>query len=664
MGHLDTTLISFLIGLHLHSGATRMPNADSHHDTTAFRPVVASNESLPEFTVKAAIAGVIFGVLLGAANAYLGLKAGLTVATSIPISVMTIAVFRGLRIFGTRSTILEHNISQSIGSASSCVASGVIFTIPALFLWGADPTLLSISLLALTGGVLGTIMMIPLRRFLIVAEHNTLPYPEGTACARVLSSAEGTGSQGRPLFLGMGLGAVYKFCTGFLHLWTDAPRTGIVGLPKAQIGIEATPALLGVGFILGPRIAAVMVAGAGISWVILIPLINYLGAGRTAPLFPETTKLIVDMTSTEIWSRYIRYLGAGAVAMAGIFTIIRSVPTMVQSFRLGVRELKHGRQGAAAQTPRVEHDLSIRTVGVIVLGIIAAVAIIPHLVGGFETLTGRLVVALAITVFSFFFVTVSSRIVGLIGVSSNPTSGMTIITLLGTSLIFYALGWTDTLGRITALSVGTVICVAASTAGDMSQDLKTGYLVGATPYKQQIGQLLGVVTSAWAVAYAVTVLHRAYGLGTVALPAPQATLMKTVIEGVLSAQLPWMFVLIGAGFTIVAELVHVRSLPFAVGLYLPVTTMTPIFAGGLVRWAIDRRQRQAKENPDRERGILLASGLIAGEGLIAVALAGYVYLVGKPEGIGDAWLGGFSGWLALALFAGLAYVLWRRGRVE
>ena len=641
-----------------------MATAHKHHDPATFQPVVPTGESLPEFTFKAALAGVIFGVLLGAANCYLGLKAGLTVATSIPISVLTIAAFRALRIFGTRSTILEHNISQSIGSASSCVASGVIFTIPALFLWGANPTLLSISLLALTGGVLGTIMMIPLRRFLIVGEHGTLPYPEGTACARVLTSAEGTGAQSRPLFIGMGLGAVYKFCTGFLHLWKDAPSTGIIGLPKAQIGIEATPALLGVGFILGPRIAGVMVAGAGISWLILMPLINLLFAGRTAPLFPETTKLVAEMTSIEIWSRYIRYLGAGAVAMAGIFTIVRSVPMMVQSFRLGVAEMKRGRQGAAAKVPRVEQDLSIRTVGVIVLGVIAAVAIIPHLVGGFETFAGRLVVALAITVFAFFFVTVSSRIVGLIGVSSNPTSGMTILTLLGTSLIFYALGWTDALGRITALSVGTVICVAASTAGDMSQDLKTGYLVGATPYKQQVGQLLGVVTSAWAVAYAVTVLHHAYGFGTVALPAPQAMLMKTVVEGVLSAQLPWMFVLIGAGMTVVAELLHVRSLPFAVGLYLPLATMTPIFAGGFVRWAIDRRHQVAEQNPDRERGILLSSGLIAGEGLIAVSLAGYVYLVGKPEGIGDAWLGGLSGWLALALFTGLGYVLWRRGRAK
>ncbi|MEW5701315.1 MAG: oligopeptide transporter, OPT family [Candidatus Zixiibacteriota bacterium] len=614
---------------------------------------------MPEFTLRAAVAGVIFGLLLGVANTYLGLKAGLTVATSIPISVMTIATFRALRVFGVRSTILEHNISQSIGSASSCVASGVIFTIPALFLWGADPKLLSIALLALTGGVLGTVMMIPLRRFLIVREHGSLPYPEGTACARVLVTAEGTGSQAKPLFLGMALGAVYKFCVGFLHLWKEAPRTGIIGLPKAQIGLEATPALLGVGFILGPRIAAVMVAGGAISWVILIPIINWIGMGRTTPLFPETTKLIVDMSAVEIWSRYIRYLGAGAVAAAGIFTIIRSIPTMVESFRLGIRGISRAGQNATAALLRTDRDLSFRTVGLIVLAVVAAVLFVPGLVGGLNSLPGRIVVALAITVFAFFFVTVSSRIVGLIGVSSNPTSGMTIVTLLGTSLVFYLLGWTDTVGRITALSVGTVICVAASSAGEMSQDLKTAYLIGATPYKQQIGQLIGVATSAWVVAYAVSVLHHAYGFGTETLPAPQATLMKTVIESVLAAQLPWTFVLIGVGFTVAAELLRIRSLPLAVGLYLPLTTMTPIFAGGLIRWMIDRRHQSTESNPDRERGILTSSGLIAGEGLIGVSLAGYVYLVGKPGGIGDAWLGALSGWVALALFVGLGYVLWR-----
>lgn len=623
-------------------------------------PLVGPTESVAEFTIKALLAGVVFGVLFGAANAYLGLKAGLTVSTSIPIAVMTVTAFRALRIFGSRSTILESNMSQTIGSASSSLASGVIFTIPALFLWGANPTLVEISLLAVTGGILGIAIMIPLRRFLIVREHHNLPYPEGTACAEVLEAAEGKKANAAPLFYGLGLGALYKYCLGFLHLWKETPRTGIWGLPKAQIGIEATPALLGVGYILGPRIGAVMVAGAGISWVIIIPLLNYIWGDATSPVFPETVKLVSQMSSSEIWTRYIRYLGAGAVAMAGIITIIRSIPTMVESFKLGVKELADRRSGDAVKAVRTDRDLSMRTVGIIVLLIALAITLVPHIVGGFDTIPARIVVAVAIVIFAFFFVTVSSRIVGLIGVSSNPTSGMTIVTLLGVSFVFYALGWTDMIGRITALSIGTVVCVAASIAGDTSQDLKTGFLVGATPYKQQIGEFIGALTSTWAVAYAVTVLHHAYGFGSTHLPAPQATLMKTVIEGVLSASIPWTLVGIGALFALVAEAVKIPSLPFAVGLYLPVSTMTPIFAGGLIRAAVDKRYKDKSENPDRDRGVLLSSGFIGGEGLIGVGLAAWTYFVAKPEGIGDAWAGGFSGWISLLLFAGLGWVLWRR----
>lgn len=633
---------------------------DQRTNSEAPSPVIPASESPAEFTIKAILSGVLFGVLFGAANAYLGLKAGLTVSTSIPIAVMTVAAFRALRIFGTRASLLESNMSQTIGSASSSLASGVIFTVPALFLWGTNPTLVEISLLAICGGLLGVAIMIPLRRFLIVREHANLPYPEGTACAEVLEAAEGKSAQAKPLFIGLGLGALYKFSTGFLHLWKDAPSTGIIGLPKARIGIEATPALLGVGFILGPRTASVMVAGAGISWVFLIPLLGYIWGDATEPIFPETIKLVRDMSTSEIWTRYIRYLGAGAVAMAGIITIIRSVPTMIESFRLAVGELAGRRAASSGDKPRTERDLSMRTVMAVVALIALAIALIPHLVGGFDSILARVLVALCIVVFAFFFVTVSSRIVGLIGVSSNPTSGMTIVTLLGTSFVFYALGWTDLTGRITALSVGTVVCVAASIAGDMSQDLKTGFLLGATPRRQQIGEFIGALTSAAAVAYAVTVLHHAYGFGSTHLPAPQATLMKTVIEGVLAAEIPWTLVIVGAGFALVAEALRIPSLPLAVGLYLPVTTMTPIFVGGMVRWMVEKRHRGASSNPDKERGVLLSSGLIGGEGLIGVGLAAWTYFADKSSGIGDAWLGGLSGWLALVLFGGLAWVLGRR----
>ncbi|MEW5873869.1 MAG: oligopeptide transporter, OPT family [Candidatus Zixiibacteriota bacterium] len=625
------------------------------------KPLVPATESPAEFTLKAIISGILFGVLFGAANAYLGLKAGLTVSTSIPIAVMTVAAFRALRIAGSRSTILESNMSQTIGSASSSLASGVIFTVPALFLWGAHPTLAEITLLAMCGGLLGTAMMIPLRRFLIVREHANLPYPEGTACAEVLEAAEGKSAQAKPLFTGLGLGALYKSCTGFLHLWEDSPSTGIIGLPKAQIGIEATPALLGVGFILGPRTGAVMVAGAAISWVLLIPLLAYLWGDANQPIFPEAVKLVRDMSTGEIWSRYIRYLGAGAVAMAGIVTIIKSIPTMVESFQLGFSELTRRKSDLRTEVLRTERDLSMRTVALIVLAIALGILAIPHLVGGFDSVIARGIVALCICIFSFFFVTVSSRIVGLIGVSSNPTSGMTIVTLLGTSFAFYALGWTDLSGRITALSIGTVVCVAASIAGDMSQDLKTGFLLGATPSRQQIGEFIGALTSAGAVAYAVTVLHGAYGFGSTDLPAPQATLMKTVVEGVLAAEIPWTLVLVGAAFALVVEALRIPSLPFAVGLYLPVSTMTPIFAGGMVRWLVDRRYRHAASNPDKDRGVLLSSGLIGGEGLIGVGIAAWTYFAGKPAGVGDEWLGPFSGLAALALFGGLAWVLARRG---
>jgi putative OPT family oligopeptide transporter len=598
--------------------------------------------------------------LFGFSNTYLGLYTGLTVSTSIPIAVMTVAAFRGLRVFGVRATILESNISQTTGSASSSLASGVIFTIPALFLWGANPTLFQIASLALLGAFLGITVMIPLRRYLIVKEHGKLPYPEGTACAEVLINAEKGGSKSLPVFVGLGVGLVYKFFARWQQIWAETVTTNVPGLEKAQLGIKATPALLSVGFIIGYRISAVMVAGSLISWMMVIPLIAHFGKGLAAPVFPETVKLIAEMTPSEIWTRYIRYLGAGAVAMAGIITIIRSVPIMIKSFRLGAAEFKQ-RLADNGETiiERTTRDLPVKWILSVVAVIILVIVFIPGLVGQFDDITHRIVVGIAIAIFAFLFVTVSSRIVGLIGVSSNPTSGMTIVTLLGTSMVFYLLGWTDAIGKITALSVGTVVCVAASIAGDTSQDLKTGYLVGGTPYRQQIGEYIGALTSVVGVTYAVMILHKAYGFGTIDLPAPQAMLMKTVIDGVLSAQIPWALVFVGAAFAIVVELLGVTSLPFAVGMYLPVSTMTPIFAGGLLRHLLDRRFKNDK-NLDRRRegGVLFASGLIAGEGLLMVGLSGYVYFHGKTQGWGDAWLGGFSEPFSLLLFLGLAVLLY------
>jgi putative OPT family oligopeptide transporter len=519
------------------------------------------------------------------------------------------------------------------------------------------------------GGLLGILFMIPLRRFLIVQEHGKLPYPEGTACAQVLIASEAGGTKAGNVFLGLGIGATYKFFITFLHLWKDKVTSLIPGLPKAQIGIETTPALLGVGYILGFRISLIMVTGGMISWVILIPLINYLAQGMTTPLFPETTKLIIDMTPSEIWNRYIRYVGAGAVAFGGIITIIRSIPVMIKSFKLSVDEVR-GRmnRGPALTAPvkvdRTKADLPLTYVAAGVGIIVLILALVPHILGTGESMTVRLVAAPCIAIFAFFFVTVSSRIVGLVGVSSNPTSGMTIMTLLGTSLIFVLLGWTDEVGMVTALTVGTVVCVGASIAGDTSQDLKTGFLVGATPNKQQIGELIGAVTSAFAVCGAVVILNSAYQFGSTDLPAPQATLMKTVIEGVLQAQIPWSFVIAGAGLGAVVELLRLPSLPFAVGLYLPVSTMTPIFVGGCIRRFIEKRHRhnEAELNQRREKGILFGSGLIAGEGLLGVGIALYAFFLGKPKGVGHLLPGTLGDILSLAIFALLGYLLFRRTR--
>ena len=631
-----------------------------------YQPYIGSTETLPEFTVKAVILGCLFGMMFGAANAYLGLKAGLTVSTSIPVAVMTVAAFRALQGVLGRSTILESNFSQTVGSASSSLASGIIFTIPALFLWGLDPSLLQMATLALLGGLLGILFMIPLRRYLISKEHGKLPYPEGMACAEVLVASEAGGSRARNVFVGLGIGAVYKFLIGFLHLWNERVYLAIPRLKKAVVGIETTPALLGVGYILGYRIAAVMVAGSLVSWVALIPLIAHFGEGFSMPLFPETTRTIAEMTPAEIWTRYIRYIGAGAVAFGGIITVLRSVPTMVQSFRLGIEEVRARLSKRFALKARTERDVPI----FYVLGgaalILVTIALVPHIIGNVESFGIRLIGAICIGVFSFFFVTVSSRIVGLVGVSSNPTSGMTIVTLLGTSLIFVLLGWTDDVGKVAALTVGTIVCVSASIAGDTSQDLKTGFLVGATPYKQQMGEMIGALTSVLAVCGAILVLNRAYTFGSPDLPAPQATLMKTVIEGVLSGEIPWGLVLTGVAFGAIAELCSIPSLPFAVGLYLPLSTMTPIFVGGCIRQWTERRWRKDKAQVQqrREQGVLFGSGLIAGEGLMGVGIALYAFFKGKPEGIGAAWLGSFGDLFSLVLFGMLAYGLVRATKVR
>ena len=639
-----------------------------------FKPYVPDTTSYKDFTLRAIIVGAILGVVFGSANAYLGLRVGLTISTAIPLAVISVAVFRALdpvmrapfirRLFPRfgKSTILDCNISQTTGSASSSLASGIIFTIPALFLWGFNPSLFKIGSLALLGGILGVLFMIPLRRALIVKEHGVLPYPEGTAAAQVLISAEEGGAKAKNVFLGLGVGAVFKACLAVLKAWPDKIYLKLPVLKKANLGMEPTPALLGVGFILGPRIAGIMVAGGLLSWIGIIPLISYFGEQLSIPLFPETELPIAQMTAKEIWNKYIRVIGAGAVAVGGIITVIKSLPTMLNALKMGIKDFSLSRENSHFKKKRTDTDLPITVLGLGALLVMLIIILAPKILGMETTLLVRLIGAVCIVFFAFCFVTVSSRIVGMVGVTSNPTSGMTIVTLLGTSLLFLAMGWTDTLGMATAITVGTVVCVGASIAGDISQDLKAGYIIGATPKRQQTSELIGVLTAAFAIAAAVWVLGEVFEFGTEALPAPQATLMKTVIEGVLGGNLPWGLVFIGGSLAIMAELVGIPSLPFAVGIYLPLSTMTPIFVGGFLRKVIENRAGKNEElkTQRKEKGILLGSGFIAGEGIAMVGVALYAFIAkAKPQGIGLIFPA-YAEWISLAAFGVLVLYLLKK----
>lgn len=581
-----------------------------------------------QFTLKAIVLGALLGALFGASNTYLGLKAGLTISTSIPVAVLTVVAFRALGLAGARHNILELNMSQTVGSASSSVASGVLFTIPALFMWAAQearpdlmPALSQMTLLSMSGGLIGVLCMVPLRRYLIAREHGRLPYPEGMACAEVLVAAERGGKQAANVFWGLGLGMVFKLITGGLKLFSSKLSVPL-GF-KANVAISASPALIGVGYILGIRISSVMAAGGALSALIIIPVLNLWGSGLDAPLYPETELLIRDMSASEIWNRYVRYIGAGAVAAAGLITLLQSIPMMIQSFKVSIGQFQGG---GTANVEETDRDLSFKTVLLILGGILLVLTFVGGILGYIDSVPVRAMAAVLVAIFAFFFVTVSSRIVGLVGVTSNPTSGMTIATLLGTSLIFLAMGWTDVYGKATALMVGTVVCIAASIAGDTSQDLKTGFVLGATPRLQQIGELVGVVTSAGVVCWVVQTLHRSVeadgGLGvSPELPAPQSMLMKLVIDGVLDQNLPWPLIGIGVGIVVVSFFFRVPVLPFAVGIYLPLYTMAAVFCGGLTRHLVTRKTEMEESERRREQGVLLGSGFVGGEGLTGVVLA-------------------------------------------
>ncbi len=603
------------------------------------KPFVPANVDMKDFNFKTVILGVILGAVFGSANAYLGLLVGLTISTAIPLAVVSVAILRILTpVFG-RSSILECNISQTTGSASSSLASGIIFTIPALFIWGYDPSMLQMTLLAICGGVTGVLFMIPLRAFLIVKEHDNLPYPEGTAAAEVLIAASEGGSSASNVFVGLGIGAVYKALLSLFYLWPSKVAIHLPLLKKAVVGVSTTPALIGVGYILGRRIGAIMVGGGLISWVVIIPFIAYkygdtliwdntLMYLRSRGLDPSIT-LVGQLSAKEIWEGYIRIIGAGAVAAAGIITVARSIPTMFESLKIGVKEIRSSATGLDEGKLRTEQDLSLKWVLLGISLVVFVLSVVPQALGTHTFFAMRLISALAIVTFAFAFVTVSSRIVGLIGVSSNPTSGMAIVTILGTGLVFKLLGWTDMTGKVTALTIGTVVCIAASIAGDISQDLKTGYIIGATPRKQQISEIIGAAGSAFFVCLAVYYLGKAYGFGSDALPAPQATLMKTVLDGVLGGDLRWDLVGIGAVFAIVITFFRIPPLAFAVGMYLPLYTMTPVFIGGLIRHFVENRYKIAGDEKGKDQGILLGSGFIAGEGLMGVVIAVFAVVMSK-----------------------------------
>jgi putative OPT family oligopeptide transporter len=614
---------------------------------------MTQSQSVAEFTARAVITGVVLGLVFGAANAYLGLKVGMTVSASIPAAVMTVALLKRRGV-----TLLEANLSQTIGSASTSLATGTIFTIPALFLWGVAPPYWQVVALSFLGGLLGLAAMIPLRRLLIVEAHHELPYPEGTACAEVLRATTCGAGGSAWIFRGIAVGALIKLAGSLLFVMPTELHQALPVLPRAELAIEVAPALLAVGFILGYRQAAVVVAGAVVSSLALIPLIAWIGAGLPGPLYPETALRVVDMDAGQIWSRYIRYIGAGAVATAGVLTVLRNLPTMAGAFVAVLRGMRKGT--GSAGLARQDRDLPGGFIAAAIAAVVLTVALVPGVLAGDMGLFARMVCAGGVAIFGLLFVTVAARIVGIVGVSSQPTSGITLVTLLGTASLFAAFGWVDVGARAAVLTVGTIVAVAASKAGDISQDLKTGYLLGATPARQQLGQLLGAACACWAVAATVMLLS-SYGFGSKELAAPQATLMKTIIEGVLSGELPWGLVGTGAGVSFAAMLCGVSGLAFAIGVYLPLASMAPIFVGGCVRALAERGMKTAPGDEARA-GILAASGVVAGEGLAGVLVAGLV-AAGVVAKSGQPLLAGGSGELvALLAIVGVCVFLGRAAR--
>ena len=582
-------------------------------ENNSFKPYVSADKVLPEFTPSSIIIGVLLAIVFGAANAYLGLRVGMTVSASIPAAVIGMGVYKLIGRFSTKKddTILESNMVQTIGSAGESLAAGAIFTMPALFLWAAEgkaqmPGIVEIALIAMIGGLLGICFMVPLRKALIVKEHGTLPYPEGTACAEVLLAGQEGGANAAVVFIGMGVSALIKVVSNVATL--------TINKIHGEISTEVYPALISVGYICGFKIASYMFAGAILGWLVLIPAIYLFGAHTV--LYPATVS-IAEVWKTSgasgIWSNYIRYIGAGAVAAGGIISLIKSLPLICRTFAEAMKGIFNKEK--IGKEERTNRDLNIG----VVLGMLAILII---LIAALPVIPIGILGAVIIVIFGFFFATVSSRMVGLVGSSNNPVSGMAIATLLITSLILKATGNTGASGMIAAIAIGSVICIVAAMAGDMSQDLKTGYILGATPAKQQYGELIGAVVSAVTIGFVLYLLNSAWGFGTAELAAPQATLMKMIVEGVMGGNLPWALVFIGVFIAIMIELLSIPVLPFAIGLYLPIELSACIMVGGILRLILEKVY-EGKANKDKviNNGVLCCSGMIAGEGLVGILLA-------------------------------------------
>ena len=639
-----------------------MSNKDNN-----FKPFIPAEKTVPEFTATSIILGILLAVLFGGANAYLGLRVGMTVSASIPAAVISMGVIRKIL---KKDSVLENNMVQTIGSAGESVAAGAIFTMPALFLWASEwgtakPSLVEIAIIAAIGGCLGVLFMVPLRKALIVQEHGVLPYPEGQACAEVLLAGEEGGEKANIVFSGLGIAAVYKlFAYGF-KLFPSEVHYEIPAYAGSGVGADVLPALLGVGYICGPKISSYLFAGGITGWFVLMPLIVLFGSNITLyPASVPVAQLYAEGGSFAIWSNYIKYIGAGAVAAGGVISLIKSLPLIIRTFRDAMKGYGKGNDGG--NEARTNKDLPMNVIIIAILALAVIIWLVP-------IVPVNLFSAILIVIFGFFFATVSSRMVGLIGSSNNPVSGMAIATLLVASFALKATGQVGQAGMTAAIAIGSVICIIAAISGDTSQDLKTGYIVGATPYKQQIGEIIGVVASSIAIGAILYLLDSAWGYGSAELPAPQATLMKMIVEGVMGGNLPWNLVFAGAFIGIVVEVLGIPVLPFAVGLYLPIHLSVPMMIGGAVRWFLEKKKNmdEKKKKSMVENGVLYCSGLIAGEGLVGILLAVFAIIPAGSGSFGDVLgglinstpincnLGGIIFFILLILTL-LKFTLWRK----